>query len=1507
MYVLIRSGIMRINKVFFAYIRKHKKGKVISGILCLLALCMLMLILPNHGVMANETPTTVSTDNEYTVYFDASNYTNDEWITKYGVGIHGFDENGNSGAPYKMNVSDRGDHIYAYTFDRAWSKVIFTKGASWSDVQTENLDIPWSMVSPSFKLTNIKGKECTGEWYDLGDLTPDPNKPTISELDPNGIYLDTSGMNKTINWTEQGSDLYLYISTLPASENNRLLKATGIVKYKGIEFVYWDLSEVTAAGTGNVAFVSEGSWENADSQDYYRTTNIDETTLETAKRNAYYWNGYSSYKVDGVLNYRLDVVDFEATYETDYTKGDSSRAIPTTAGNKETISEAYYATSTFYDYYSDFEMKTGKNKKECLTDGFEKADYKNQFQYFNKMIAQYYRSKSSTWNPLYFGDFWAQKNDAGYKWNDAKFDSEFGFYKFAYYKNNSEHNEHAAYQGLVDQSLTNNKATMGGLEIPYFNSTFLRNRSTPLAAIYDDVAFPFTMNNDGYWEFNSEKQEHAVQLTNSDIDGYYLKRTNAKVNGITLKNNVPTETTGFFPFNDSGQSGNVNKLDYGFGMEMEIPFTLTDDGKINMNGTEQEIVFNFSGDDDIWIFIDGKLVLDIGGDHGIVNGSINFATQKAKVDNVKNSEGQSQGASTTDFSSSLPMDTYTDEHVMKIFYMERGLWESNMKITFNFPERNSIQVEKEVIIPYVDSIFDTAMDNLKNTNFNFNIQNLVTDTTPYTGAGSTEVKEKIFNSYTTSDKNETISKVNDVQASITTKDNRNVISWYAPREKKSTDGQNITDMRLVKIAPPNGTAEQGYIDVLGQSDYLTFETYQNSIEGGSDPFVALVDADGTRIGGWIKGYSYQGNSNAMGTKIWRTMKVDLKELKGKVLTPGSTAGFDFSKVKEIQFAYWNDVTVYISPFTFHKASSATGSSGFTIDLSKINDYGSIDSRKLEDANGATYGITGGSLKSSEYREVSAGTLGLTHGQIATFRNEFRKGSYIAISETGVDPNVFTTRWTLYEDGESITKSEIEKSTTNVQQTKGKTTLSKVPGLDVADGRFIKGAASGVNQPENAIAFYRYDNPDSKKSTINLKAKYTNTLKVGSLTIKKSIKVGETADSNKEYSFKVSFENVAGMALEGDTLIEDKIITLKAGGEPFTIEGIPAGTAYTVKELKEENDEFSLTEIKQTQKDDNVTIDLGAYAASGLITQGDKEYEFVNSVLPTIEIYGEKTWDDNDYPNRPDSITIQLQRRVQGSNDEFEVAKDKNGVDIPEKVVKQLSPDSKDNDWSYRFTALPKYVDYTATEKKLYEYRIMEIKVGDILVEDSDYLPEYDKETHLNITNKLVGKITIKKVDENGESLKGAKFTLEMKTDGSGSETWKEIKTLDMTDLTVGVFDGLERGEYQITEIVAPQGHNILKDPILISLPFTYKKGDVVNGVEVDSDGQTMNVTLTITNVKGSILPTMGGDGTSPFVLPGAVLMIIAAFMCILLKKELKQTKASFASCSKAFCDFREIN
>ena len=367
-----------------------------------------------------------------------------------------------------------------------------------------------------------------------------------------------------------------------------------------------------------------------------------------------------------------------------------------------------------------------------------------------------------------------------------------------------------------------------------------------------------------------------------------MKSTDTEVKGRTADR--VTSNGNYFPLNSSDQSGDASKLNYGFGQKFDLKFRLTSDGKVvDSENNKVPIEFNFSGDDDVWVFIDGQLVLDVGGDHDVVEGTIDFANKTATVNRVKNSNSNNGGDDRVikdvvkDFSDILDKaDYFTKEHTLTMFYMERGLWESNMKITFNFPQENKLSVEKEVDTTGANDIFKKALADVGT--FDFEIKNLATrGQSKEVSAPSSPEEKQVFNDYTnpstisgTGVKNSSVEVVDDSTGNGKGK----LISSYYPGEKKSTDTQEKTDSRLVKIqASGKGTFDAS--DLKGYK-YLQFDVYNTDENAsGTDPFVALVDEDGTRIGAWASFLTYNGRNNNIDNKIWKTIRIDLNKLKEK--------------------------------------------------------------------------------------------------------------------------------------------------------------------------------------------------------------------------------------------------------------------------------------------------------------------------------------------------------------------------------------------------------------------------------------------------------------------------------------------------------------------------------------------------------------------------------------------------------------------------------------------------
>lgn len=1224
----------------------------------------------------------------------------------------------------------------------------------------------------------------------------------------------------------------------------------------------------------------------------------------------------------------------EAYTVRDAESGKKEKVVDVPNGEEKRNADQLYVNTTIYDYYSDYELN-GSNRDDYKSDiAVNTHRIYQPFRQFNMALSDYYQVNGAT-SPLYWGNFQNYKEATDFK-NIAGTMNLFGYpnskddsnlYQKFFYENNSMWGSDGnklssgnnATQGLVANQLNNNSLQLetesnGTVLAPFFDKDFLNgnnSKNTVLGKVYENVTFPFVKKG-MYWTFDSADKEATnknLQLKYDATDEYFLQSNNEEeeVKGNTT--NGATANGNYFPLNSKNQSGKASQLNYGFGQKFDLKFRLTSDGKIlGPNNERVPIEFNFSGDDDVWVFIDGQLVLDIGGDHAVVTGKIDFANKMATVSSAKNSSsgGTSNGEVKKHFPEELVTNNYfTKEHTLTMFYMERGLWESNMKITFNFPQENKLTVEKEVDTTGANEIFKNALADVGT--FDFEIKNLATSgpSTEVSAPSNPEVKN-VFNDYsddTSISGTRVYSSKVEVIDDPTKSGKENIITSYYPGKKNATDPQSKTDERLVRIKAKDSNGFDA--SVSNGYKYLQFDVYNTDANAsGTDPFVALVDDDGTRIGEWASFLTYNGRNNNIDKQTWKTIRIDLEKLKEKILDAGDKRGFDFSKVKEIQFAYWNDVTIYIDKFSFVKPASGE-KTGFTTEQKDIPDYGSINSKKLEPVNGSYYQNTKG-----DTIIYSDGLLSIGNKESAIFSDQFRRGSYLSIAEKNVLSDVFTTTWSLYENGAIVKQKDLSKVTEKV--TGGEqTSVEKQSGYEVNDGR-TEQSRKELKPIESTIVFRSYANPDSDNAVINLKAKYVNKLRTGSISLKKELSEGEAeSQSGRKYQFIIEYRNVAGMKLEaniGKDVIK-QTIELEAGKDT-TIQGIPAGTDYTIYEVIPDNADYSLEKVEVTVPGNDKNVKAENNVVTGMVVADDDAnstdtaVRFVNTVTPLISISGTKTWEGRVTADTPRNIVVQIQR-LNPTTNKYEQAKDKSGNPIPNQVV------NIDTDWKYTFTGLLKYVDYTAKDKKEYKYKVVELgtlksseelkpttpdpQKREHIKQIAGYYPEY-KDGSFDITNKKTGTLKIiKKAGKNG-FLQGAEFTLY--TDSNTTQVAKDYLGNNLTGITGTngelIFNNIITGTeetpitYYLKEVKTKAGYVLLKEPIKITLPYKYKVGDIVNGTKVKEGGVTWNLTYTIVNDKAFDLPASGNKGIFKFIVIGITAVLVGGYLLTARKKSRKK-------------------
>ena len=1095
-----------------------------------------------------------------------------------------------------------------------------------------------------------------------------------------------------------------------------------------------------------------------------------------------------------------------------------------------------YVTSTLYDYYTDYELN-GKNRKNYDNDNAVNQRHWVPFRQFDQAISDYYQSyvdkntEKPIIYPIYTGHF--QPSDWDPKFADIA--STLNLYGWSSYNifiaaNNSNYDiggnangkkNAYAFQGIVaDKRDSDGDIVMNGttLKEPHFNEEFLTSKNSKnakLGEVYHNVEFPFTQkevfvesDQKGkgvkYWWFDSSKTSLYLRKdTNSDqlylgndstgeTTAEYLSEASHNVDSASDPNKVSTPY-GFFPFNETTTSKSAVRYNYGYGAKLEIPFTLTSTGTVKDDyNNEIPIRFYFSGDDDVWVFIDNQLVLDIGGAHAKVSGVLEFDQRDNKkntvtsyVSRVKNSKTGNYGAENCDehnyttatsitylgttekyyknASVSIP-NLSTGKHTLTMYYMERGMWESNMAVAFNFPDNNELQVQKEVELSKVDPDFKNCFKDQKI--FNFTIQNQATHYGEKVAAGSDTSGTKEVNfadcdeikPATDSTEGEYIFKLDTNPEQGSGPEGEKVLHWYA----RYTDTEPVSAARKKRYGI---LTLKNPIDIKDER-FLTFQVYVDPGDSGGDLslnnlYLELLDENDVQKGSLgtsgINGATY--GSVEVKTGAWVTVKLDLNKMKAQ-------DGFN-GKVKTIRVGDNYSRHIYFRNFTFIPKAVPKTMTGFTTDQKEIPDYGSATSGQLQNAINAQYTST----KDSDTQLVDDdGRFVLEDGETVTFSDQFRRGSYISLKEE-LNRNLYDTTWTVCENGQAVTSMKGDSESVTVTDTNK--SLDKQEGSSPNDGRTEKirpnddqtgNNYTGTKPKGDTIVFRSYKDPDENSSTLTkLKVKYVNTVKTGGLKIQKKAADGEKDTIKGTYTFKVTFNDVGGEGLEKEPII--KYVEINMSDEnnsehTGTITGIPVGTRYIIEEVGS-NDGAKLQSVtvpdscKSAHVIKNNTMVEGVIEKSKDPNNPELTAIFTNTQRTLINIEFDKLWkdangtDDLSTAKRPGQIYIQLQRRLANStNDE-----DWEPVNYGPKAYVTITPDDN-NGWKRTFSGLDqRSVDNPDTN---YQYRIVEGTV--------------DKDDSFNAAG---GTITIKGntyvVKTEAYAVK-AEATPKSETDSAGSST-----------------------------------------------------------------------------------------------------------------------------------------
>lgn len=1304
---------------------------------------------------------------------------------------------------------------------------------------------------------------------------------------------------------------------------------------------------------------------------------------------------------DGYWGEKNDVRDAEA--------GKDSTVVDITSdysrGNSKGIK---YITSTLYDYYTDYELN-GNNRDNYATDpAFSTYRIQVPFRQFDQAVSDYYRNyknASSILYPIYTGHFqcadnhhfsgvaeglglfgWSErgKNESKYKSfmaaNNSEIDEDSGSGKYEF-----------AFLGIVGNKLDSNgnllmresNGTDGtGLVEPHFNEAFLNgenSKNTKLGQVYKNVEFPFTQKQIfkdepgvNYWWYDAAKTSLYLRKDNT-TGAYYLGNGNGDGSTVdTLSDNSKNKDSqsndtpnghGFFPFNETVSSVDVRRYNYGYGAKLKIPFTLTEDGTVlDKNNKEQSIKFYFSGDDDVWVFIDGQLVLDIGGAHGKAAGIIDFDQRgtnknkvtayvsKVKYNNVTKKEygagdttekktivytgndlkGEKYNPTNYYYSNTVDIPNLsTGQHTLTMYYMERGMWESNMAVAFNFPDNNELQVQKIVDTTDVNDWFKSCFDTPDL--FAFNIQNQATHyRQPEHDAtiGSDVKLIKLNNSDYASCKPATENSTGNIFKLTTELDGAEALHWYA----KYQDTNPPSRCRSERY----GILTLNHAIDISQMRYLTFDIYAKSESGQGELslgnlYLELLDNNGKQKGcldkTCLNGTTY--GTVTLANDKWITVKLDLYKL-------NAVEGFNPKQVTMIRVGDNYPRHIYFKDFVFSAQAKATTKTGFTTKQEDIPVYGSIDAKGLKNAAGAQFTTT----KNNDTQVVDEnGQFMLQNGETVTFSDQFRRGSYISLKET-LSPNLYDTTWTVFENDEAVQSygsgNTVKGDTKNLN---GQAATESQPGPD--DGRTEvynptpdianDGYTKDKKPDANTIVFRSYKDPDENASSLTkLKVQFVNKVKTGKLVIKKAAASDEEDLIKGKYTFNVTFTNVGDEGLEQETIKKQVTIDMSTEKHEYVIEGIPIGTRFRIEEVTPTDGSHlqgvSVTGGVDTQVVANTYVQ-GSISGSGTNVTAT----FTNTKHELINIDFTKTWKNANgdllEDGLPDKIYIQLQRR----KTESETWKPVKYPDANSPKYVKVTPNS--NGWDYPFANLDKF-DVADQNHTNYQYRIVEGTVDDegnfaevkpnetITIKGNTYVVTAEAEAKISegdstkqttatvnggtitgdsgtivLTNKLQNPkfvLDIIKQDANNEKnlLDGVEFKLEkLKAGTTGGTQWEVDAsykfdnndnlhyltgtTGDYGKITNNPFKDLKPGRYRLTETKAHPGYNLLSKSIDIEFTqdgkYKIDDGTAKNATGDAASGYT--VTLTVLNRKTPELPHTGADAPSLWLLIGMPLAV----------------------------------
>lgn len=640
----------------------------------------------------------------------------------------------------------------------------------------------------------------------------------------------------------------------------------------------------------------------------------------------------------------------------DVTQGGTGHSYKAQSGviNHSSDTELLNVKSTFFDYYNDEEVdgswRTSLSGFYRTVKSGNTSHNREPYEKFNRAIAQYANGvNNSSWTtPLYFGDFNTDKDGyqkdgyAGYGVSNLK--------KFLSVPNNSNATSSGtsgSVAGLADVTLADNKKlSKNGVTMPYFDEDWLVNNGYG-TVVHSDFPMRKTTDKHGqdYYEYDSlngkdncyfDGYENLASGGNLTMN-YAGGKSNSVYDALSGFSKSTINNPGFFPFDRQKDHSN-NGYDFGFGMRLDLDFTLGANGKTNGEDT----VFNFSGDDGLWVYLDGVLVLDMGGDHKMSQGCIDFTTLKSYVNNIdttfqgsdlvyKNSSDKSGYSYSAEFPALFSDDTETRgsskfnnnnvnaHHTLTVFYMERGMIESNLKVGFNFePITDSLDVTKTVDTSNVNPKLQTAVKNADDFGFaiqengaavsnkkykysdNGTINNAKTNGNTATLSDSDSAS---FNSQFAIDNNLTVTEGTPKKTIISNMDTDSLI--YLDTKDMSCSWF-FNNGAVPAISFDNGNTFHQMFSY--QTDGRTIYYYESEKDSSSNKSFIIGRKDDMGVWNRVRFSAITENTNCINVKAWRSTSTgdisvvdnsgSISEVTKFALTPPSSGDYTIDTTKE---------------------------------------------------------------------------------------------------------------------------------------------------------------------------------------------------------------------------------------------------------------------------------------------------------------------------------------------------------------------------------------------------------------------------------------------------------------------------------------------------------------------------------------------------------------------------------------------------------------------------------